>query len=409
MDALHGQLIVKHPPTALPTATYSLLRRLPRLAVHALLIAASSVTPAFAGPTIVVPRDFSSVQDAIDAAPPGAIIKVRRGTYTEQIVIDKNVTLIGDDRDGTVIKAPSTLAPFAVNTFDNSPVAPIVRITDGASVKISGFTVSGPTPCYGVPGIAVVKNATLDLSRSRVTLIWPADPNCLGTAGFRSSGVIVGLPFFVLINGEQDGGTTGHATISGVTVDRYLSTGIAVLGPFQGPPSTAEISDNAITGGTSFAVSGQAGVTVSFASVARVIRNRISGTVCTDAVCGPDPFNEFQSAGIGINSSPAGTVIADNVVSDNDVGIYLFGGADCCHTRANKATDNRFFGIIIQDGDNTVSHNHISGGEVGIGVIASFVDTVGTSKHDKITRTSIAPVTELSCCGVTATAVVEGH
>ena len=215
------------------------------------------------------------------------------------------------------------------------------------------------------------------------------------------------MPFFVQIDGEVDGGSIGHGTVTHVAMDRYITTGVAVLAPFAGGPSTATIKDSDFTGGTPFAVLGQAGVTVSFASVARVTGNTIRGMVCTAPGCGRDPVNEVQSVGIGGNSNPPGTVIEENDVSGNDVGIYLFGSDGCCRTRENKLTDNRFFGIVVQDGNNETAENKISGGEVGIGVVADFVDTVAVSRHDRIKRTSVAPVQEIECCGFTATAIVK--
>jgi hypothetical protein len=41
--------------------------------------------------------------------------------------------------------------------------------------------------------------------------------------------------------------------------------------------------------------------------------------------------------------------------------------------------------------------------------VADFVDTTGTLRGDHIHGTSVAPVQELECCGVTATAIVERH
>jgi parallel beta-helix repeat protein len=40
----------------------------------------------------------------------------------------------------------------------------------------------------------------------------------------------------------------------------------------------------------------------------------------------------------------------------------------------NTLQDNRFFGIVIQDGDGATSQNTISGGQVGIGVVAGARD-----------------------------------
>ena len=178
-----------------------------------------------------------------------------------------------------------------------------------------------------VPHSARVRNRP-----ARVTHIHPEDFDC--PIEFRSSGVVIGLPFFVQIDGETEGGTTAHGTVTHVAIDQYLTTGVAVLGPFEGPPSTATIADNVMTGGVPFEVPGQAGVTVSFASVARVTGNTIRDTVCTDpASCGRDPITQFQSVGIGGNSNPPGTVIGENTVSGSDVGIYLFGSDGCCRTR----------------------------------------------------------------------------
>ena len=112
------------------------------------------------------------------------------------------------------------------------------------------------------------------------------------------------MPFFVKIDGEAEGGSIGHGTVTHVAIDRYITTGVAVLGPLAGPGSTATIRDNVMTGGTSFATPGQAGVTVSFASVARVTGNTIRGMVCTAPRCGGDPVNEFQSVGIGGTRTP---------------------------------------------------------------------------------------------------------
>lgn len=53
---------------------------------------------------IVVPRDYGTIGEAVDAAPPGAKIVLRPGTYNESVRIDKpGITLKGRDRFRTVI------------------------------------------------------------------------------------------------------------------------------------------------------------------------------------------------------------------------------------------------------------------------------------------------------------------
>jgi hypothetical protein len=50
---------------------------------------------------------------------------------------------------------------------------------------------------------------------------------------------------------------------------------------------------------------------------------------------------------------------------------------------------------------------YLTGGRVGIAVVAGTADTVGVLQGDRIRRASMAPVQELECCGFTATAIVE--
>lgn len=58
-----------------------------------------------AGPVLfIVGEDgFDSIQEAINSASSGDIIFVRKGVYRENIVINKTLTLIGEDRENTII------------------------------------------------------------------------------------------------------------------------------------------------------------------------------------------------------------------------------------------------------------------------------------------------------------------
>src|SRR3970282_144967 len=60
---------------------------------------------------ITVPTDYPTIQSAIDAASPGDTIKVLPGIYTEQIIITKDLKIIGSGAKSTVIKAPTVLKP----------------------------------------------------------------------------------------------------------------------------------------------------------------------------------------------------------------------------------------------------------------------------------------------------------
>ncbi|MFJ9704577.1 nitrous oxide reductase family maturation protein NosD [Streptomyces sp. NPDC101234] len=374
------------------------------LSVLAALGALVAVAPAaHAASTLVVPRDYRTIQAAVDAAASGDTILVQPRTYTEEVVVSgKDLTLKATGKGSPVIKAPAKLTPFAQDVRHSVPVTSVVRIAHGAHVRMSGFTVTGPVPCDQlVSGVTALQSAVLDLSRTRVVDMLPA-PSCPADQAF-GRGVTVGLPDYVQVDGAAGSAASGR--ITHVTVTRYQTDGISLNGPSQGTPSRVIAENNVVTGGAQIPAA-QVGIVVGSA-VATVTDNRVSHAVCTLPGCGGDPISEFQSPGIAAIGTPPGTEISRNQVSDTDIGIYQISSPDCCRISHNRLTGNRFFGIVIQDGNGTTDHNEITGGRVGIGVVAGTVDTTGTLRGDRIRKTSVAPVREIQCCGFKATAVVK--
>ena len=117
------------------------------------------------GETLQVPREFRTIQAAVDAAAPGDRITVDAGTYPEEVVIEKDVDVRGTGVGATVIKAPARLTRYGVHLPDGRAVTAVVRVGQHAHVRISGLTVSGPIPCSTeVRGINLIQSATLELS-----------------------------------------------------------------------------------------------------------------------------------------------------------------------------------------------------------------------------------------------------
>jgi len=93
------------------------------------LIASSilAIQPIKAGSTtIIVPDDYSTISLAIENAVDGDTIFVKNGTYIEVLVIDKALSLKGEDKDATVI---------------NGGKAATVILIRHDNVEITGFTV----------------------------------------------------------------------------------------------------------------------------------------------------------------------------------------------------------------------------------------------------------------------------
>ncbi|KAF5417194.1 MAG: Cell surface glycoprotein [Candidatus Methanophagaceae archaeon] len=85
--------------------------------------------------TIYVPDNYTTIQAAVDNASAGGTIIVRDGTYTENVNVDKRLTIRSENgSDSTIVGAADSMD----HVFNVS--------TD--YVNISGFTVTGATDCF---------------------------------------------------------------------------------------------------------------------------------------------------------------------------------------------------------------------------------------------------------------------
>jgi nitrous oxidase accessory protein NosD len=74
---------------------------------------------------------FSKITDAVAAAKPHDVIRVAAGTYAEDVVIGKPLSLVGANPNTTIIDAPSLSNALYVNGLDNAKVSGVV---------VQGFT-----------------------------------------------------------------------------------------------------------------------------------------------------------------------------------------------------------------------------------------------------------------------------
>jgi parallel beta-helix repeat protein len=74
------------------------------------------------GTTIIVPDDYPTIQEAINNAKKGDTIYIRNGTYFENLIIEKSIKLIGEDKDNTIIdgsQIDSVIKVLIDNVFIN--------------------------------------------------------------------------------------------------------------------------------------------------------------------------------------------------------------------------------------------------------------------------------------------------
>ena len=89
--------------------------------------------------TIVVPDDYSLIQDAINNAIAGDTVYIKKGTYVENPVVNKSVSLVGENRDKTIID-----------------------VTAGLKVECNKVTITGLTIYDGWQGITITANYSTD-------------------------------------------------------------------------------------------------------------------------------------------------------------------------------------------------------------------------------------------------------
>ncbi len=129
---------------------WDLLRKNTTILLISLTIASMVVLPYIgmvnAGSnTIVVPDDYSSIQGAINNAVEGDTIFIKKGTYVENPVVNKSVSLVGEDRDSTVID-----------------------VTAGLKVQSNYVNITGLTIFDGYHGITVSANSCR-ISENKIT------------------------------------------------------------------------------------------------------------------------------------------------------------------------------------------------------------------------------------------------
>ena len=253
---------------------------------------------ATAGETAVSHPSDTPIQSAIDAASDGDIIIVHEGTYDEQVIIDKALTLQGFG-DATVIKPTQETANnfqlFARKAGGAANTAPIIVVQAGPEkeVTIKDLKVNGSL-VSSVPSGA----------NSFVGILY------LGTGGTIDSVTIDGL-----LTTQSNGiylsslGETVAVEVKGCTISNFLKNGITAN--YEG--LTASIHDNVVIGLGPIENIAQNGIQIGFGATGSIFENEVSNIAYTG--------EGWIACGILIFDWSGTVTITDNIVTDCQGGI----------------------------------------------------------------------------------------
>jgi len=343
------------------------------LCISSLNVSASTavVTPPNTAPCRNV-TSFNTISQAIAHVPAGSTIYICPGTYAEQIVITKKLTLIGESANGLAggsasgAENPVILSPTggvvvnAADLYDNSPIAAqIAVLSPGGTVNVSNLTIDGSNNDLSGCGTNLVgvlyQNASGTINHV-VTRYQELDPSDFGCQD--------GLAIFVQ-SGYSSGGTA-TVTIEDSSVHDYDKNGITA----DGSGTVATITGNYVAGIGATPLTAQNGIQVSFGAAGAVKDNTVTDDVYVNpADCGMSN-SCYSATGIllydsgGTNSSPV--TISGNTVSNTQGAIVAVtdGGetADYNNVTSNKISTNAAIVVTgatyLLDGIDLCSNNN---------------------------------------------------
>ena len=264
-----------------------------------------------ASPNIIyVPTNYPTIQEAINHATSGDTIFVHIGTYHEHIVIDKSVSLIGENRNLTII--------------DGEGAGSVIHVAAN-NVYVSGFT---------------IKESGMGLYNSGIFIDHSGGNNVTcNTIANSSNGICV---YYSTRNNVFNNTISGN--VYGISL--YSSSNNKIYG--NNAPNNKY--------GIALRSSDNNKIHDNIASSNKI--NGIYAYSSTDnLISGNTALNNYE--GIRLDFSN-GSVISDNIVSNNDYGTHLSSSSN--NLVFGNTAKNNYYGIYLQSSsnNNTIYHNNFN-------------------------------------------------
>jgi len=318
---------------------------------------------------------FSTIQAAVNAASPGTVIRICRGTYPEQVSIKKPLSLHGES--GVLID-PSNVTANATGSASGQPIAAIILVQDTTDVYVQNVIVDGTnngiTEC-GPDLIGILyQNASGEVKRVAVRNM-KLSTNLNGCQS--GSAILI----------QSGGGGTSLVEVDGSSIHDYQKNGITA----NEVGTQATIADNVVTGVGPTTGAAQNGIQIGFGAKGSILENTVANHIWSPCVslelCAfkADNILVFQSDRVSVERNVAGvsqTGIAIVANHANVTGNHVFGTLTLDGIKLagndNEATDNSIThsdraGVFVEGNNNDVQTNRIN--EAAFGVLKAAGST----------------------------------
>ena len=320
---------------------------------------------------------YSTIQSAVNAVNPGSTIRVCPGSYPEQVVIDKDLTLRGIESGTTynpvvVIPSGGFLANTASLTTAGPIAAQILVIYPATHVTISDLAVDGSNSnlnsgCSEPPLIGIYfqgASGRLDSVAVRGQAQNAANFGCQSSAGF---GIFV----------ESGNSENSTVRIENSTVRGYQKNGITA----DETGTTVTISGNSVVGAGPVDT-GQNGIQVAYGATGTIENN----------ILADDDFNGDTSQAVA-------------------AGILIFGSGGMT-IRGNSVTNTQTAIVTVTDGSLTANGNQITNNLVTNTHVGDGIDVCSNSNTifgNTVFSSDDAGIHLDSTCGSTGSTNIVGR
>jgi nitrous oxidase accessory protein NosD len=302
---------------------------------------------------------FPNIHSAVNASSAGGTVVVCPGTYPEQVVINKALTLRGvqnGTQNAAVVVVPiGGIVQNTTSLATGNPIAAQILVTETTDVSISNLTIDGANNLISSAGCTPLNLIGLYYQNASGTVNHVAAVNQALTGG--SIGCQVGLAIFV----QSGNGGTSTVEVSNSHVENYQKNGIT--GNELG--TTVTISGNTVIGQGRTNGAAENSIQIGFGAT-----GKISSNTAMDDVWAPDTTSDSADAASGILVfASAGVTVSGNTVGNTQFGIAFIsdpvsGPADGGTIRGNKVSATHIFdGIELCSSSNAVHGNTINGSD----------------------------------------------